>query len=87
MARVFIPAQMRDLTGGETEVEAPGNNLRQIIAALEEKFPGLSDRVLREGKIAPGLAISIDNEITSLGLLAKVGVDSEVHFLPAIAGG
>ena len=87
MAKVFIPAQMRELTGGVAEVEVPGENLRQIIAALDERFPGLADRVIRGGRIAPGLAVSIDNEIASMGLLDKVRADSEVHFVPAIAGG
>ena len=29
----------------------------------------------------------VDNEVARLGLLQPVGPDSEVHFLPAIAGG
>ena len=87
MARVFIPTQMRDLSGGEAEIELPGKNLRQILAALDEAFPGIAGRILHEGKIAPGFAVSIDNEITSMGLLARVEPDSEVHIVPAIAGG
>lgn len=87
MAKVFIPAQMRELTSGVSELEVAGANLREIIAALDERFPGLADRVVHDGKIAPGLAVSIDNEIASMGLLDKVGEDCEVHFVPAIAGG
>ena len=87
MAKVFIPAQMRDVTGGVAELEVAGESLRQIITALDERFPGLADRVVHDGKIAPGLAVSIDNEIASMGLLDKIGENSEVHFVPAIAGG
>ena len=87
MARVFIPSQMRDLTGGEAEVKVLASNLRQVIALLEERFPGISKRLLYEGNIAPGIAAAIDSEISSRGLLAEVGEESEVHFLPAIAGG
>ncbi len=87
MAKVFIPAQMRDVTGGVAELEVVGESLRQIINALDERFPGLADRVIHDGKIAPGLAVSIDNEIASMGLLDKVAENSEVHFVPAIAGG
>ena len=33
------------------------------------------------------MAVIVDGVTSELGLLAKVGPDSEVHFLPAIAGG
>ncbi len=87
MPKDFNPAQMREVTGGVAVLEVVGENLRQIITALDESFPGLADRVIHDGKIAPGLAVSIDNEIASMGLLEKVGESSEVHFVPAIAGG
>jgi molybdopterin converting factor small subunit len=87
MARVFLPSQMRDLTGGLAEVEVAGGSLRQLIDALEGRFPGFAARVLRDGKLAPGLAVSIDGEITTRGLLAPVGPESEVHFVAAISGG
>ncbi len=87
MARVYIPTQMRDLTAGRPEVEVAGRNVREIVSALDEAFPGFAGRVLHQGKIAPGLAVSIDNEFTTLGLLASVAPDSEVHFVAAIGGG
>jgi sulfur-carrier protein len=87
MAKVFIPAQWRDLTGGLAEVEIEGSSLRQIVAGLEARFPGVSARLLVNGAIASGLAVSIDGAITSRGLLAPVEPRSEIHFLPAIGGG
>jgi molybdopterin synthase sulfur carrier subunit len=87
MARVFIPAQLRNLTDGLSDVEIPGNTLRQIMAGLEKRFPGIGDRLCPEGRIAVGLQVSIDGTITSRGMLAPVGPESEVHFLPAIGGG
>lgn len=32
-------------------------------------------------------SVSVDGVAGEMGLLARVGPDSEVHFLPAIAGG
>jgi molybdopterin synthase sulfur carrier subunit len=87
MAKVFIPAQWRDLTGGLTEVDVEGSTLRQIVAGLENRFPGVSARLCDDGAIAGGLAVSIDGAVTSRGLLAPVEPASEVHFLPAIGGG
>jgi len=87
MAKVYIPAQWRDLTGTTTLLELDGASLKQIIDALEHKFPGIAARVCDEGQIAAGLAVSIDGDISSRGLLAPVSATSEIHFLPAIGGG
>ena len=87
MAQVYIPAQMRDLTGGVDRIEIAGSNLRRIIAGLESAFPGIKDRLVSGDAIASGLAVSIDGNVSTRGLLAPVGEISEVHFLPAIGGG
>ena len=87
MATVFIPAQLRALTGGVDRVEAAGESVRQVIASLEAAHPGLGSRLQKEDALAPGLAVSIDGVFTNRGLAAKVGPTSEIHFLPAIGGG
>jgi len=87
MATVFIPHQMRDLTGGEAQVEVAGKSIRQLIAALDAQYPGLAERLLKGDQMAPGLAVSIDGAISPRGPLAAVGPQSEVHILPAIGGG
>jgi molybdopterin synthase sulfur carrier subunit len=87
MATVHIPAQLRSFTGGADQVEVVGTSLRQVIVSLEAAHPGLAARLQREDAVAPGLAVSIDGAITNRGLLAKVGPESQIHFLPAIGGG
>ena len=87
MAKVYIPAQWRDLTGADAQLEVEGNSLKQIVAALDRAFPGIAERVCDGEQIAAGLAVSIDGDISSRGLLAAVGPNSEIHFLPAIGGG
>lgn len=87
MPIVFIPPQMRDLTGGVDRLRIEAATLRQVIARLDERFPGLGARLCDGDALAGGLAVSIDGAFASRGLLAKVGPDSEVHFLPAIGGG
>lgn len=87
MARVFISSMLQEYTGGTPEVRVPGKSLRQVVAALEEEFPLLQGQ-LREGdRLVAGLAASIDGVMTTQGLYATVGPDSEIHFLPAIGGG
>lgn len=87
MATVHIPTQLRSLTGGAEHVALPGGNLRQVIAALDAAYPGMAERLLKDGSLSPSLAVSIDGAFTNRGLLAKVGPESEIHFLPAIGGG
>lgn len=87
MATVFVPTMLQSLTGGTQEVEVEAGNVRQVVERLEELYPGVKDRLVEEGRLRPNLAVSIDGEIARMGLLEKVGENSEVHFVPAIGGG
>ncbi len=81
MARVHIPALLRGATGGAEWVVAEGATVREVVAALEVQYPELRGRLLK------GTAVAIDGEISSMGLSERVGPDSEVQFVAAIAGG
>jgi sulfur-carrier protein len=87
MATVHIPPQMRELTGGRSELAAEGASLRQVVASIEAQCPGMAQRLVLEDRIYPGLAVSIDGTVTSRGLLARVEPASQIHFLPAFGGG
>ncbi len=87
MAQVWIPPLARDLTGGQETVSVLGANVGQVIEALEQQFPGVRARLSPDGALRPGLAVIVDGEVGRFGLLEAVGPNSEVHFLPAIAGG
>ena len=87
MPIVFIPTMLLPLSGGVKQVKIDAANLRQVIDGLESLYPGIKTRLLEEGQIRPNLAVTIDGEVARLGLLEKVGEQSEVHFVPAIGGG
>lgn len=88
MATVFIPSLLEGLTGGARTVAVPGRNLRQVIDALEARFPGMKARLLdEEGRLIPEIMAAIDGETNHLGLLQPVGEASEIQFVPAIGGG
>ena len=78
---------MQSLTGGKQTVEVEGSTVRQVVEALEHSYPGMRDRLVESGRIKPNISVAIDGEVTTLGMLQKVGENSEVHFLPAIGGG
>jgi len=87
MATVMIPALLRKLSGGRDRVTVSGQNLREVIADLDRQFPGFSDELLQDGDVKPSIAVSIDGEVETGGVLDKVREDSEIHFIPAIGGG
>jgi molybdopterin converting factor small subunit len=86
MALVFIPALLQHLTGGVTQVRVAGRTVRSVINAMEERFPGIKERLLQDGELRPDIAVAVDGEM-ALDLLDSVGEGSEVHFIPPISGG
>jgi molybdopterin synthase sulfur carrier subunit len=87
MATVVIPALLRKFTDGKDRVSAKGRNIGQLIDDLERQFPGLREHLIEEGEIKPSVAVSIDGDLSTAGILEPVRDTSEVFFLPAIGGG
>ena len=87
MATVFIPALLRKLTGGKDRTIATGATLGDLINDLERQFPGFRDRVVEQGDLAGSVAVSVDGEVITGGLAEPISTDSEIHFVPTIAGG
>jgi molybdopterin converting factor small subunit len=84
---VWIPALLRELTGGRETVRVAGRNVREIIEALDRLHPGVKARLCRQDELRPGIAVAVDTQFAPLGLLQPVRDGGEVHFLPAIGGG
>ncbi|HEX9019374.1 MAG TPA: MoaD/ThiS family protein [Anaerolineaceae bacterium] len=87
MAVVWIPALLRDLTGGQETVRAPGDTVRQVIDALEAQYPGVKARLVDGDRLRLGITVVVDGEVSAQRLRARLKADSEVHFLPALSGG
>jgi hypothetical protein len=87
VATVFIPVALRDYSKGLDKVDVPGGSLRRVFENLDKECPGIGEQLVLEDAIRPGLAIFIDDEITSEGLIQSVPDDGRVHILPAMGGG
>ena len=87
MATVWIPALMRDLTGGQARVTASGSTVRQVIASLEATYPGFRDRLCQGDDVNPHFAVVVDGQVSRLRILEEVPESGEVHFVPSIHGG
>jgi sulfur-carrier protein len=77
---VVLPRALRERAGGASRLRVEAGDVRQLLAELERRFPGLGDALARS-------AVAIDGEIFPDPLLEPVGPDSEVHFLPRVGGG
>ena len=87
---VKIPTPLRRVTGGESNVEAAGGNVRELIEDLERQFPGLRDRLCDEtGALRRFVNVFIgDEDIRFLeGIETTLEDGAQVSIIPAVAGG
>jgi molybdopterin synthase sulfur carrier subunit len=87
LATVYIPALLQPLTGGRPQVEVEGATVREVIDNVDRAWPGVRERLLDVGRLRPNISVAVDGEVSPMGLIEKVGPDSEVHFVAAIKGG
>lgn len=82
MATVHIPTLLRTRAGGSASFSLAGNTVGELLDALDALHPGLRAELLR-----PNVAIVVDDEVTPLGVLERVGPEAEVFFVAAVSGG
>ena len=88
--KVRIPSPLQPLAGGQPSVEASGATLREVLADLEVRFPGIRDRLYDEdGNLRRFVNLYLnDEDIRFLeGEDTVVQEGDEVSIIPAIAGG
>ena len=84
---VWIPPVHRDLSGGAEHVQIEAATIGEVVAALDQQFPGLAARLTHDGRLRPGIAVAIDGIVTPRGLRQRLSNANEIHFVPAMAGG
>lgn len=87
MPTVWIPSLLRELTGGRERVSVQGETVRQVVDALEQRYPGIKARLCEEDSLRPNIAVVVDGVVSRQRLRHKLTETSEVHFVPAISGG
>ncbi|MEK7875685.1 MAG: MoaD/ThiS family protein, partial [Pseudomonadota bacterium] len=68
-------------TGGVREFEIEAKNLRGVIKALDEIYPGLGEHLEEETTVA------IDGELYEVDYSQPVRPGCEIFFIPKIEGG
>ena len=89
MPTVKIPAQLRGLTGNESEVVVEGSSVGEALDALYARFDGLRDRITEDGELRRFVNVYVGGEDIRFGsgLDTPVGEGDEITILPAVAGG
>jgi sulfur-carrier protein len=82
MTKVRIPPTLREQTGGERELLAEGETVRDLLDDLMSRFPALEEQL-------PFANVYVEGEDvrTLEGLETEVKPGSTVILLPAMAGG
>jgi molybdopterin synthase sulfur carrier subunit len=86
---IRIPPTLRAEAGGERQVEASGETVRDLLESLTSRYPALHDRLWEDGEVAPFVNVYVDGEDvrTLSGPDTPVLEGSTVILLPAMAGG
>jgi molybdopterin converting factor small subunit len=82
MTKVRIPPTLREQTGGQRELAAEGDTVRDLLDDLMSRFPALEEQL-------PFANVYVEGEdVRTLdGLDTEVKPGSTVILLPAMAGG
>jgi molybdopterin converting factor small subunit len=81
MARVVFPDHLSPYTGEVRELDVDASSFRELVVALEARFPGIATALHEK------VTVAIDGEISHDPFLEPLQPGSEVHFLFRISGG
>ena len=87
---VRIPTPLQRLTNGQGEVQCDGATVTELLADLEQRHPGIKERICdQEGKLRRFVNVFVNEEDIRFlqGDQTKVKDGDEVSIIPAIAGG
>ncbi len=85
--RVLIPSPLRSYTHDQTEVEAGGATLAELLEQLERRFPGIRFRMVDEqDRIRPHIWFFIGERLAR-EITEPLAPATEVRIVCALSGG
>ena len=87
---VTVPTQLRTLTGGQSEVQADGSTIAEVIRTVDQEYPGFAGRVLDDsGAIRRFVNVYLNSEDVRFlkGIDSEVPQSASISIIPAVAGG
>jgi len=87
---VKLPTILRKHSGGEASVHVEGATLRELLANLESRYPGITKNIVGDdGGLHRFINVYVnDEDVRYLGSLETAVKEGDtVSILPAVAGG
>jgi molybdopterin synthase sulfur carrier subunit len=86
---VNIPTIMRVLTKNKKTVESRGGNITEVVDSVEEDYPGIKSRIMKDGEVQKYVNIYLNDDDIRFtgGLSTEVAAGDVLTILPAVAGG
>jgi molybdopterin converting factor small subunit len=81
LARIQLSSNLKQYTGGETELELDVADVRQVLRRLGERYPDLRPH------LEANIAVAIDGVVYQDALFQPIDAASEVFVIERIAGG
>jgi molybdopterin synthase sulfur carrier subunit len=88
--KVRIPTPLRQLTQGQAVITVEGNNVAELLEAMEAQYAGFKQRLYDDqSNLRRFISVFVNTEdIRNLqGLETPVRAGDELTIIPAIAGG
>ena len=87
--KVKVPVPLQRLTEGKEEVEGEKGTIIALIEGLDQKYPGLAERISEDGKLRRFVNVYVNEEDVRFLNNEATSVDDGdvVSIVPAIAGG
>lgn len=84
---VHIPSALRSYTAQQTSVPIEGATLGEMLAELDDRFPGIRFRIITEqDTIRPHIRIFVNEQQLSR-LTAPLQEEDQIHIVCALSGG
>jgi molybdopterin converting factor small subunit len=84
---IHIPSALRSYTHQQSEVEVEGSTLRDVLSALDARYPGFRFRIVTEqDRIRPHIRIFVNDE-QAQDLLSALDEKDRVYIVCASSGG
>ncbi len=87
--KVKIPVPLQRLTQGKEEVEGAAGTIISLVNDLDQKYPGLAERISEDGKLRRFVNVYVNEEDVRFMKNEETEVKDgdEISIVPAIAGG